>query len=50
MAKAVRKSEKVGARYTSADQISATDLKRWLGKSIAIQWDYKNTAGAVEVD
>jgi len=31
-----------GARYTSADQIVAKDLKRWLEKSIEIQWDYKN--------
>jgi hypothetical protein len=31
-----------GARYTSVDQIDATDLKRWLKKSIEIQWDYKN--------
>jgi len=31
-----------GARYTSADQIVAKDLKRWLEKSIKIQWDYKN--------
>jgi hypothetical protein len=31
-----------GARYTSADEISAKDLKRWLEKSIEIQWDYKN--------
>ncbi len=31
-----------GARYTSQDQISAKDLKQWLEKSIAIQWDYKN--------
>ena len=30
------------ARYTSQDQIVAGDLKRWLAKSIAIQWDYKN--------
>ena len=30
------------ARYTSEDQISAKDLKRWLAKSIEIQWDYKN--------
>ena len=30
------------ARYTSDDQISARDLKRWLKKSIEIQWDYKN--------
>lgn len=30
------------ARYTDADEISAKDLKRWLEKSIKIQWDYKN--------
>lgn len=30
------------ARYTSADQINITDLKRWLEKSKNIQWDYKN--------
>ena len=30
------------ARYTSGDQISAKDLRRWLEKSIEIQWDYKN--------
>jgi hypothetical protein len=29
-------------RYTSADQIAAKDLKRWLQKSTEIQWDYKN--------
>lgn len=29
-------------RYTSVDQIVLKDLKRWLKKSIAIQWDYKN--------
>lgn len=29
-------------RYTSAKQINKTDLKRWLKKSIEIQWDYKN--------
>ena len=29
-------------RYTSADQINLTDLKRWLKKSKEIQWDYKN--------
>jgi len=28
--------------YTSADQINARDLKRWLKKAEAIQWDYKN--------
>ena len=31
-----------GARYTSVDQISKKDLKRWLKKSRDIQWDYKN--------
>jgi hypothetical protein len=30
------------ARYTSEDEISAKNLKRWLAKSINIQWDYKN--------
>lgn len=30
------------ARYTSLDQINTTDLKRWLIKAEAIQWDYKN--------
>lgn len=30
------------ARYTSVDQIDKKDLKRWLGKSREIQWDYKN--------
>ncbi len=29
-------------RYTSADQINAKDLARWLKKSKDIQWDYKN--------
>lgn len=29
-------------RYTAADQIDETDLKRWLAKSRKIQWDYKN--------
>jgi hypothetical protein len=30
------------ARYTSIDEVKVTALKRWLKKSIAIQWDYKN--------
>ena len=30
------------ARYTSAEQVNTKDLKRWLGKSKKIQWDYKN--------
>lgn len=29
-------------RYTNVDQINEEDLKRWLKKSIEIQWDYKN--------
>ena len=30
------------ARYTSASQVNTKDLKRWLKKSVDIQWDYKN--------
>lgn len=30
------------ARYTSEDAISTQDLARWLDKSVAIQWDYRN--------
>ncbi len=30
------------ANYTSVDQINSEDLRRWLKKSISIQWDYKN--------
>jgi hypothetical protein len=30
------------ARFSSADQINAADLKRWVEKSRDIQWDYKN--------
>ena len=30
------------ARYTSVDEVDTKALKRWLKKSIAIQWDYKN--------
>jgi hypothetical protein len=30
------------ARYTSAEQVSTKDLKRWLKKARNIQWDYKN--------
>lgn len=29
-------------RYTSAEQINTKDLKRWIKKAEAIQWDYKN--------
>ena len=28
--------------YNSASEINLEDLKRWLGKSKEIQWDYKN--------
>lgn len=28
--------------YTNVDQIIPKDLKRWLKKGAAIQWDYKN--------
>jgi hypothetical protein len=30
------------ARYTAANQVRKTALKRWLIKSRDIQWDYKN--------
>ena len=30
------------ARFTSVQQISIADLKRWLQKARDIQWDYKN--------
>lgn len=30
------------ARYTSALDINAKDVKRWLKKAKDIQWDYKN--------
>ncbi len=29
-------------RYTAANEIKPRDLKRWLKKAEAIQWDYKN--------
>ncbi len=28
--------------FTSIEQVNIKDMKRWLKKSIAIQWDYKN--------
>ena len=28
--------------YNQASEIQQEDLKRWLEKSVAIQWDYKN--------
>ena len=30
------------ARYTAADQVNLENLKRWLAKARAIQWDYQN--------
>jgi len=30
------------ARFSSADQVDTTTLKRWLEKAREIQWDYKN--------
>lgn len=29
-------------RYTEAAQVNTKDIKRWLKKAKAIQWDYKN--------
>lgn len=29
-------------RYTHVTQIQSEDLRRWLQKAVAIQWDYKN--------
>lgn len=28
--------------YTAVEQVDLKDIARWLGKSIKIQWDYKN--------
>lgn len=36
------KFKSADARYTDEAEISGKDLKRWLEKSIRIQWDYKN--------
>ena len=36
------KFKSAGIRHTSAAEINAKDLKRWLKKSVDIQWDYKN--------
>jgi hypothetical protein len=29
-------------RFTSVEQVKAAEIKRWLKKAAAIQWDYKN--------
>lgn len=36
------KFKDAAVRYTSVSDIKTNDLKRWLKKSAAIQWDYKN--------
>lgn len=36
------KFKDASVRYTSADQVDLSDLKRWLKKSREIQWDYRN--------
>ncbi len=36
------KFKSAAAHYTAAADINVKDLKRWLKKSIDIQWDYKN--------
>lgn len=30
------------ARYKNINEVNKSDIKRWLEKSIEIQWDYKN--------
>jgi hypothetical protein len=37
-----RKFKDASILYTSVEQINKKDLARWLKKSKAIQWDYKN--------
>ena len=36
------KFKSAGILYTSKDEISLKDLKRWLRKAKTTQWDYKN--------
>ena len=36
------KFKDASVEYTDVSQINTEDLKRWLKKSEAIQWDYKN--------
>ena len=36
------KFKDVSISYTSIKELNAEDIERWLKKSIAIQWDYKN--------
>jgi hypothetical protein len=35
------KFKDASVRYTSTNQVDLTELKRWLKKSVEIQWDYK---------
>ncbi|RZJ53757.1 MAG: DUF1801 domain-containing protein, partial [Flavobacterium sp.] len=36
------KFKDASVNYTDASQIDSNELKRWLEKSVKIQWDYKN--------
>ncbi len=36
------KFKTAAAHYTDAADINLKDLKRWLKKSVEVQWDYKN--------
>ncbi len=36
------KFKDASARFTSADEVNAKDLKRWLAKAKNIQWDYRH--------
>ncbi len=36
------KFKDASARYTDINQLNKDPLRRWLKKSISIQWDYKN--------
>ena len=38
----VAAAERAITRFISASDINAKNLKRWLTKSVTIQWDYKN--------
>lgn len=37
-----KKFKDASVNYATVDDINLNDLKRWLKKSSAIQWDYKN--------
>lgn len=36
------KFKDASVRYTSADQVNVKDLRRWLKKAAAIQWNYRD--------